>query len=490
MTRQIDAGDISAAAEAGVADLRFRLAHRFRPFNLIAPGLTQFDTDLPADRAEILAEQGLRLTGESAPVRIGRRPVAPFATVIADIAEQDATGTIDLGLATDGGDAIVVALDLRTSKVSITVTVDGARDVVAEQEFHHSAPLSLAFTVNEFAVTALVRTDGQWTPLVAARDEIAARVDLRRPEVLARYGYAFGGSGTLLERVRAGYFGHVGLRDPRLVQHADGRPYLRDGRLMLTFISAGMGFAQQAHWSVWAVPPEAPERMEQVGALFFKHDGLVNADHAGQIVYDDDTDEFIALTCTGNIPTPGVSIRHARTSVDLLSGVNVLPNEHFDLPATGGHSAWDPGLTKIDSRWHLTYVDVVAMQPQLTFHPVLAAAEPGADYRDPLRVLGADIASGRTEGCVLQRFGGQWYVLASDETVRQYPVYDLSMRRVGALGAPYLTGTPFPQVVPVDRDGRAGWLLITSDDTHFAQDFFGYGTHGDVVVMRSADTKP
>ena len=47
----------------------------------------------------------------------------------------------------------------------------------------------------------------------------------------------------------------AGLRDLHLVQHADGSPYTRDGRMFLTATCAGMGFFQQAHWAVFAFDP-------------------------------------------------------------------------------------------------------------------------------------------------------------------------------------------------------------------------------------------
>jgi hypothetical protein len=70
---------------------------------------------------------------------------------------------------------------------------------------------------------------------------------------------------------------------------------------------------------------------------------------------------------------------------------------------------------------------------------------------------------------------------------RGFPVFDLDLREVGALDAAYPTNIPWPGVVRLD-DG--GWLLVTFDGTPVGGPLTGYGTHGDLVVMRtpSADS--
>jgi len=64
---------------------------------------------------------------------------------------------------------------------------------------------------------------------------------------------------------------------------------------------------------------------------------------------------------------------------------------------------------------------------------------------------------------------------------RRFPVFDLTMTEVGTVEAPYPSNIPWPSVV-----GHAGgWLLLTFDGTPYGGDLPGYGTHGDLVVMRS-----
>lgn len=60
-------------------------------------------------------------------------------------------------------------------------------------------------------------------------------------------------------------------------------------------------------------------------------------------------------------------------------------------------------------------------------------------------------------------------------------MYDLRLRKLGTLNAPYGTNIPHPMLVRVgDR-----WWLPTFDGTQNAEDVLGYGGHGDFILMRS-----
>ncbi|MBY8847367.1 hypothetical protein K7G98_00740 [Saccharothrix sp. MB29] len=55
------------------------------------------------------------------------------------------------------------------------------------------------------------------------------------------------------------------------------------------------------------------------------------------------------------------------------------------------------------------------------------------------------------EGTIIQRVGGEWYLFASDGDARNFPVYDLAMRK-WALDAPY-GDIPHPMLVQVGASG-------------------------------------
>jgi hypothetical protein len=317
--------------------------------------------------------------------------------------------------------------------------------------------------------------------VVTERDKVAAALDLRDPQVLPRHTYTWGvrsGSAELGE-VRAGPFGMTGLRDPHLVQHADGTPYVEDGKAYLTWTCAGLGFFQQAHWGVFTLDLDDPTKLEQVAQLYADRDGMLLGDHAGQLVRDGDV-WLVANSSWGDFgtPTPGVHVRHVTSGDDLLHGVHLLGTERTDLPTSVG--SWDPGFVRIDDRWHLDFVESPSQDP-FDFHPALASTTDDSPFSG-LTKIGAATDLHQCEGPILAQVEDRWWLLASDGDARHYPVFDLSMRRLGRLDAPYPTNIPHPQLVQhPDRPDR--WWMVTFDGTQFHEDTMGYGGHGDVVIM-------
>jgi hypothetical protein len=400
-----------------------------------------------------------------APARPGRvvthvRPVAPFCAVVVR-----ARGAVAAGLS---GDASVVGR-YADGAASIEVTVAGVTTTVASAAADLAGEFGFAVVVNENAVTVLADTGAGWQPLLTNRDGVRALIDLRDPRVLRRLSYGYEGA---VGRVRAGYFGQAGVRDPHVVQYADGRPLIRDGKLYLTLTCGGLGFFQQAHWGVWTLDLANPTRLTQVAQLFFARDGVVLGDHAGQIVVDGD--EFVlAMSSWGDFDFAGVQVRYVRTRADVLSGVHVLPTVAMPLPTSV--SSWDPAMTKINGQWHVAFVESPAQSPAFVFHPALARGR----SLESLSLVGADLSLDQTEGPIIQRLRGKWYVLASDGDARVYRKYDLSMRPQGTLDAPYGTNIPHPQVFRY----RDKYWMVTFDGTQYAEPVLGYGTHGDFIVM-------
>jgi hypothetical protein len=467
----------ATAATRNPLDLRFRQTHKFRPFDLIAPRFVQYDSALtpPAARDTLISTDV--------------RPRAPYGAVTVEV-RQLSGGAVVAGFV-GAGTSVLGVYDARSGQASIEVTVGGTTTVVKSAPATFAAPGQFAMVLNENAVTVLVDPTGTgtgWQPLITERAGVSALIDLRDPRVLGQLSYGYGGRGgdsagtVLLGRVRAGYFGQAGVRDPHVVQHADGRPYVKDGKLYLTLTNAGLGFFQQAHWAVWTLDLADPTKLEQVAVLFFERDGVILGDHAGQIVVDSDGagDRFIlAMSSWGDFDFNGVHVRHAATDANVLSGVHVIATEQLPLPTDV--SSWDPALTKVDGQWHVAFVESPAQQPAFVFHPALAVAPKGGDYTDATTLLGADLSTKQTEGTIIQRFGRDWYVLASDGDTRQYKVYDFAMTLLGTLDAPYGTNIPHPMIAPV----KSGHWLLTFDGTQYAEPVLGYGGHGDFIVMRA-----
>ena len=450
--------------EAAIFDLSFRTVDRFRPFHLVAPG---FEAKLPEP------------DGGAALQRAVDGPPAPFAAVeVRTTRTSDRDADVVAGLATTDDEHVLVRWSAATGRVSLEVRRQGRTRVLRRRRVTISGEFGLAFALCENQVTALLDTGEGWRPVLTERAKVASAVDLRREDVLADYAYAWGASGVGPTEVRAGLFGMTGVRDPHLVQHADGTPYERDGRVYLTWTCAGLGFFQQAHWTVWSMDPGSPQDQRLEAQVFSRREGVVLGDHAGQIVRDGD--RWLVATSSWGDFTPGsIHVRHCETEADLLSGVHVLDTERTPLPTK--HGSWDPALTRLDGTWHVAFVESPSQDP-FDFHPALASTESGTWF-EGLSLVAAATDLHQCEGAIIDTVDGDTYLLASDGDARNYPVFDLDGRRLGRLDAPYPTNIPHPNLV---RDPAGGWFIVTFDGTQYRPEVMGYGGHGDVVVMHSA----
>ena len=135
----------------------------------------------------------------------------------------------------------------------------------------------------------------------------------------------------------------------------------------------------------------------------------------------------------------------------------------------------------MNGRWLVSFVESRSQRP-FDFHPALAGSAEPEPWAGLAKVGAADDLH-QCEGPILTRVGDRWWVVASDGKHRQYPVFDLRMRRVGRLHAPYLSNIPHAQLLRRDETSGGGWLVLSFDGTQYAHKTMGYGGHGDVVVM-------
>lgn len=424
-------------------------------------------------------------------------------------------------------------------RVLLRVTTQGRTTEHRSRRFSRlrSPATDVALTLTGTHLTVLTRSAGEdWLARARvdlaqpARAGVAAPIDTRNAAWLGALEVGHEGAVHALE---AGGFGQLGLRDLRLASHADGTAYrLRDGRPVLTATSAGPGFFDTAHTSVWALDPLTPA-LEHLSDLYFRRPDRpgVFGDHATHLVRDADPDTgpadgrwLVATSTWGDFEPPTgpwrrtnragagappracrrVEVTLARTDADLLDGEHVLETEPLTLPTDGFRSVgvWDPHLVRISTgstettgkeSWLVGYVSARRF---FRFHPVLAAGP----SLDRLSVRGVDPRRRATEGTTLARIAGagadpttpegDWVVLASDGRDgrtgqrERYPVFDLDLREIGTLSAPYPTNIPWPTLVPTSAEGDEQ-VLVGFDGTGWGGSLLGYGTHGDVVIARS-----
>ena len=595
---------LPGAAEGAVrtrlepTDFEFEIKKQFRPFHLLAPNFVQLDDSFKTNTAAsytplrpggpseddggYAVANGRMRFFESTPesndyytiLRSNTGQEAPFATVIIEVASLPEDGTVYAGLYRDELNYVHAYYDKDTNTVGLEARVNGVLyELGSTQEERRlfETPFRFAFAANENRVVALVGSPsdlGGWRPVIE-RDlffETNGLMDLREDQWLEPSPTAlqngFGarsesGSDILIDRVQAGYYGEVGVRDPHCVQYADGTPYIKNNKLYFTLTNAGLGFFEKAHWGVWTMDLSDYTKIEQVGNIFWRNadDPVVPptkvlGHHAGQIIRDEEGERWIVLASSwgdfgpqggdqiaggfGLITYPDEGNYHPPVdivydepdlSVDLLRGVHILlgrrhPVNDVPFPTEG---KWDPGLTRIDGTWYLSYV--IALDLFSNFQPALAKSV--VDHDEALEFVGADWKRRATEGPIIQKLGGEWRLFAStgdDEPAEDrglYPIYFLraenpeapddlrprdtnpprfeppteqenQLRRLddaGYLDAPHPTNIPHPQIVPIPikRRGRkmTKYIMITFNGDQYYIERLGYGTHGDFYVMQA-----
>jgi hypothetical protein len=432
----------------------------------------------------------------------GSGPVAPWAAVQLDVAAfSDAQhldqNTIYAGLIADSANYVVASYNRATQSVAVDVVYRGQLHQLIQATAALMAPFTFAFVLNGNNVIALADSGQGFVPLVRA--DVTSVLDMRNPHVLGRYRYGFGARadrGTIrFDRVQAGYWGKAGVRDPHVITWADGTPFIADGKVYLTLTNAGLGFFQFAHWGVYTLDlsDNTPSGLQEVGKIFWERGGVVVGDHAGHIVYDDTIGAFRLLVSNwGTFTGDGVLINAATVHGDILHGVHVVRDPTVQqLPTTV--SRWDPHMTRINGVWYVAFVESPSQNP-FNFHPALAVGATNGQFGN-FSLVGRDARHTMTEGMIIQKIGGKWYVLCSSSPVEgppaggHYDIYDLKMRFVGYLKAPYPTNNiPHPMVFPVadTKTQSTRYRMVTFEGTQYYPDILGYGTHGDFLVMDAA----
>lgn len=447
-----------------------------------------------------------------------RDAVAPYVAVEADLVGD---GPVALHL-TSGGTTLTGTYD---GALALRVTTGGR--TTGHRSRRSSVPggpvagVGLALTGTHLSVLSRDAA-GAWT--ARARVDLADRVDTRDESWLTGLAASVDGVGP--EHVRSGRFGQLGLRDLRVVSEADGTPVREEGgRVLLSATSAGPGFFDTAHTSLWSLDPDSVRPISSTeprlgpgpGAvdlahradLFFRRPDRpgVLGDHATHVVRDDGR-WLVATSTWGDFDraapgaSVGVTLAEVPAGVDVTRGAHVLDTRALVLPTTGLRSVgvWDPHLVRDGDRWLVAYVSARRF---FRFHPVLAAGP----TLDDLTLLGAAADRRATEGPVLAHLDGAWRVLASDGRDgrsgqrARYPVLDVApgpgpggrpggrhggrLVEVGALDAPYPSNLPWPTLLEDDE----GWLMIGFDGQRHGGRVVGYGSHGRVVLARARRTR-
>ncbi|KRA38613.1 MULTISPECIES: hypothetical protein [unclassified Nocardioides] len=457
---------------------RFEVIARHRPVAIVGSPFVQEECD---------PTTGTRSGTAATPF------LAPYAAI--EVALASGAGTTTLALTAADGSTLSVSLVEGSVSLSVAVGGSGSRHRSRRHGRVRAAPTRFALTLTGTHLAALTFENDAW--LVRGRVDVAGLLDTRDPAWLGGLTSSWVSTGSTgpvgaVTGWSAGAFGQLGLRDIRLVSHADGSPYRDEGAVLFTATSAGPGFFDTGHTSLWRLDGT---RLTHCSDLFFERPDRTGSfgDHATHLVRDGER-WLVATSTWADFPgakaqrrDATVQISLAESTDDLLRGQHVLATRFLALPTDGPSvGVWDPHLVRTATgQWLVGYVSA---RKFFDFHPVLASGP----SLDELTLRGAATDRRATEGTTIVRIGDDWRVLASDgrdssrATRGRFPVFDLELREVGALEAPYPTNIPWPTVIAPDESRPDDeWSLVTFDGTPAGGRLAGYGTHGDVVVMRA-----
>ncbi|WP_104107034.1 hypothetical protein [Nocardioides sp. 616] len=447
---------------------------RLRPLDLVAPGT---GTD--------------RVTSGTSTLFAAPRP-APYAAVVAELRHVDhRTGRVLVGFGS-GATRLAAWYDPDTGDVGLDITDAAIRTTTHRSRRHGRVawrPDKLALTLTGTHVSAFCHEDARW--VLRGRVDVKDLINTHDEHWLSSLKAGHRSESALVRRVHAGAFGQLGLRDIRLVTEADGTPCRDGSAYWLTATSAGPGFFDTAHASVWRFDPDRRtpglDSLQHTGDLYFRRPDRpgVYGDHALHLVRD--AGRWLVATSTwgdfNRETNASVRVTLAESTDDLLHGEHVLDTRELPLPTDGFRSVgvWDPHLVREDETWHVGYASASKF---FKFHPCVASGP----SLDALTLRAADTDRRATEGVTLLRIDGTLRVLASDgrDSPRglraRFPVLDLDLDEVGELTAPYPTNLPWPTLLETEQ----GWTMVTFNGASTGGPLVGYGTHGDVVVMRES----
>lgn len=450
---------------------RLEIVRRLRPVELVS-------------RARVSTDRG------------GRRPLpalAPYVAATTTLTSPTSESMLALHL-----DGVRLGMTYDGASVALTVTMGGSTSEHRSRRMARAdSPTELGLTLTGNHLTAWSREHDLWVARARrdVRDDPSTgpgrRLDVHDRDALAALEVELPAQPSA-----AGGFGQLGLRDLRFVSDADGSPVRDGGDLWLSATSAGPGFFDSGHTSVWRLSPVTLD-LRLTADLFFRRPDRPGAygDHATHVVRDGDG-WLVATSTWGDFEQPTtrssrngpsslrVTLASVEGSVDLLHGEHVLDTTELPLPTDGFTSVavWDPHLVREGDRWLVGFVSASRF---FRFHPALAAGP----ALDDLTLVAAAPDRRATEGTTLLRVDDELLVLASDgrdgrrgERAR-FPVFGTDLVERGALDAPYPTNLPWPTLARVD--GR--WLMVAFNGMPSGGRLLGYGTHGDVVIMRESD---
>lgn len=375
---------------------------------------------------------------------------------------KDITENTEVGIsfyANDGSEATRIVFD--DGYVKAYKSAVGAKAITLSKKRVNqteSIRLRVQYTGQRFHVFVM-RSDGSFELLFSVAE------DMRASSTCITHSFGIFmdiPAGEYIQICRAASYLSCGTgqADPQVVQHRDGTPYIKDGRLYVCFTTRGFEMIPDSYQGVYSIGLNG-FGLKLEGALFFgEGDGLLHGFHATKVVYDDASGEFLVITTShGGDHT----LAWASSKADILHGMHYLECSELMFPhcytADHSYNTEDPDFFYDDDagEWRLAYCAVVD-KSYVTF---LAGSK---DWNGPYHEIAKSPKNNNT-GIRIVTIGGKRQVLSGGPDTTFY-IYDYpTLQYEGTFNQQYANGgfRGWPTIVPIPYGNYERYLWITFD---------------------------
>ena len=347
-----------------------------------------------------------------------------------------------------------------------------------------TAPYSIGFVITGNQAHGFYNAGRGWVWVASAT---LSSLDYRDPAVYSTYraGFAVASNGSTtwnIGKFECGVFGQLGMRDPYIVRHKNGAPFVVNGRMYIsaTVMPTGGNFH---HCGIYALDLSTFQ-LEKTAVVLWRRasDGLDLGHIAGCFLFDEDLQQWRVFCSTwGNFPFGGgndLELRHGLYSGQLLRGVHII-TDHDVLPVSQDASfdVYDIDLM-FDSDAELWRVAYTRLSGGLS----RATLDTSPDLVSFTNLI-LDTNTGY-EGSRVQQIGDDLYALfSSTSNTRVYNATSGSF--IGNLGwtLPGSTRPPHPAIFPRMHNGMTEWWILSFDNFTY-QVGGGSSEHATIVLER------
>jgi len=360
----------------------------------------------------------------------------------------------------------------RCTGIQWNLTVDG--ETKQDQLVNLDDPISGSFTLRvQMLGTGLnvYLVQNGMNRVVDTRD-FSKTIDLRKKEHIQSFEYRLLtrlNKGSSINITNTGSFltTGAGQADIRAITHTDGSPLLDQGRLWFTMTIRGRHLPHPSQGVLSMNPSVFDIRLEGI-IVFDRGDGLLRNEVASHIFYDKESDEWRGMTVGFSsygdpekiIPKQLWAVSSQR---DPRFGFSIMKAKPVHMPG----SAEDPHII-YDSdaeKWRV----LVCAEGKVGFPAALYESDtwngPYQLFAGPAKVNGT--------GCLLQKFGNNYYALFGSAD-RKFYVY--SYPQLNPLGALDMFRPPWdeknntrcwPNVIPLPEGYPAPYIALSMDRVNY-----------------------